>query len=158
MTTTAKFVANPSTGMLRKRRLRRFFPGMALFALAVLIFAFVPEYVQYSRGSFPIAWVLHVHGAIMAAWIGVFLLQAYLGATGRITQHRKTGNFAFVVGSLAWVSMIFVEWRALLVKAPSEDIRDYDGCFPVLTSISPFRCFSRGHTEPGNDPSGTNAL
>ena len=113
MTTTEQFSAGPSTRVRPKRPFRRFFPSMALFALAVLIFAFVPEYVQYSQGSFPIAWVLHIHGAIMAAWVGVFLLQAYLGATGRISQHRKTGNFAFAIGWLAWVSMIFVEWRPL---------------------------------------------
>jgi hypothetical protein len=130
MTTTEKLSADPSAKVRLKRPFRRFFPGMALFALAVLIFAFVPEYVKYSQGSFPIAWVLHIHGAIMAAWVGVFSLQAYLGATGRIAQHRKTGNFGFAIAWLAWVSMIFVEWRALLVKAPPEDIRDYDWLLP----------------------------
>jgi hypothetical protein len=130
MTTTAQVSAGPSTDVRPKRPFRRFFSGMALFALAVLIFAFVPEYVQYSRGSFPIAWVLHIHGAIMAAWIGVFSLQAYLGATGRIAQHRKTGNFAFAIGWLAWASMIFVEWRHLLVNAPPDDIRVYDWLLP----------------------------
>ena len=108
---------------------------MSLFALAVLIFAFVPEYVQYSQGSFPIAWVLHIHGAIMAAWVRVFSLQAYLGASGRIAQHRKTGNLAFAIGWLAWVSMIFVEWRALIVKAPLTTSALTIGCFPALTSI-----------------------
>jgi hypothetical protein len=55
MTTTEKLSADPSTKERPKRPFRRFFPGMALFALAVLIFAFVPEYVQYSQGIFPIA-------------------------------------------------------------------------------------------------------
>jgi len=126
----ATAVSTPSTGVRPKRPFHRFFPGMSLFALAVLIFAFVPEYVQYSQGSFPIAWVLHIHGAIMAAWVGVFSLQAYLGASGRIAQHRKTGNLAVAIGWLAWVSMIFVEWRALIVKAPSDDIRAYDWLLP----------------------------
>ncbi|HEV7510270.1 MAG TPA: hypothetical protein VGO27_01140, partial [Candidatus Acidoferrum sp.] len=65
MTTTGKLSAGPSIGVRPRRPFRRFFPGMALFALAVLIFAFVPEYVRYSQGGFPIAWVLHIHGAIM---------------------------------------------------------------------------------------------
>ena len=125
-----QFSADASTGVRAKRQFRRFFPGMALFALAVLIFAFVPEYVQYSQGSFPIAWVLHIHAAIMVAWVGVFSLQAYLGATGRIAQHRKTGNFAFAIGWLAWVSMIFVEWRHLLVNAPPQDVGVYDWLLP----------------------------
>lgn len=130
MTTTEQFSAGPSTGVRPKRPFRRFFPGIALFALAVLIFAFVPEYIRYSQGRFPIAWVLHIHGTIMAAWIGVFSLQAYLGATGRIAQHRKTGNFAFAIGWLAWVSMIFVEWRHWIVNAPPDDIRVYDWLLP----------------------------
>jgi hypothetical protein len=54
MTTTEQFSAGPSTAVRPKRQFRRFFPGMTLLALAVLISAFVPEYVQYSQGSFPI--------------------------------------------------------------------------------------------------------
>jgi len=103
---------------------------MVSFAIGIVIFAFVPEYVAHAHGRFPIAWVLHIHGGIMAAWLGAFLLQAFLGATGRIVEHRKIGNFAFVIGWVAWVSMIFVEWRALVVTAPPDDVRAYDWLLP----------------------------
>ena len=127
MTTTAQF----STGVLRARRkFRPFFTGMALFAVAIAALAFVPEYIEHAAGRFPIAWVLHIHGAIMTAWLGSFLVQAYLGATGRITLHQKTGNVAFAIGWLAWVSMIFVEWRALAVHGVPEDPRAYDWLLP----------------------------
>jgi len=128
MTTTEQ--SYPSIGVRPKRRFRSFFPGMALIAIAVLILAFVPEYVRNMQGSFPIAWVLHIHGAIMVAWVGVFAVQAYLGATGRIAQHRKIGNFGFAIGMLAWVSMIFVEWRHWIVNAPPADVGVYDWLLP----------------------------
>lgn len=130
MATTRQSLLAQRTTIRPMRRYRLFFFGMALFASAIVVFGFVPEYLEYVRGSFPIAWVLHIHGAIMAAWLSMFVVQAYFGATGRIAQHRKIGNFAFAVGCLAWVSMIFVEWRGVFVKVLPEDIRLYDWFLP----------------------------
>ena len=103
---------------------------MALIAIGIALFAFVPEYLASAHGRFPIAWVLHVHGAIMASWVAIYLVQAYLGATRRIGQHRAFGNVGIAIGGLAWVSMLFVEWRSLIVHPPPADIRAYDWLLP----------------------------
>lgn len=124
--------ADPSakgSGRIR-RKISPFFPAMAIFAIAIAGFAFVPEYVEHAAGRFPIAWVLHIHGAVMAAWLGLFLMQAYLGATGRLARHRSLGNIAFAIGWLAWASMIFVEWRSYVVKPPPVDPGAYDWLLP----------------------------
>ena len=113
-----------------KHPVRPFFPAMAVLTIAMAAFAFVPEYVEHAEGRFPIAWVLHIHGAIMTAWLGSFLVQAFLGGTGRVSQHRRIGNFGFAIGWLAWASMIFVEWRSYAVKPPPEDVRAYDWLLP----------------------------
>lgn len=115
---------------LGDRRLRYFFPGMAGFAVIILMVAFVPEFRRYAAGSFPIAWVLHIHAAIMFAWVGAFALQSYLGATGRTSTHRRTGNYSIALGWLAWASMIFVEFRGLVAHPLPTDLAEYDWNLP----------------------------
>lgn len=119
------------------RRLRYFFSGMAGFALVILMAAFVPEYRRFGAGAFPIAWVLHIHAAIMVAWAGAFALQSYLGATGRTATHRRVGAYAVGMGWLAWASMIFVEFRVFIAHPlplnPAEYDWDLPGPFIYLT-------------------------
>ena len=107
-----------------------FFCGMAGFAVVILMVAFVPEFRRYAAGTFPIAWILHIHAAIMFAWVGAFALQAYLGATGRTSIHRRTGTYAIALGWLAWASMIFVEFRGLVAHPLPTDLADYDWNLP----------------------------
>src|SRR5438270_10634299 len=109
---TAELVADLSKER-RRRPLRFFFIFMVAVSVAILSLAFVPEFVAYARGAFPIAPVLHVHAAIMVAWVVAFAVQAYLGAKRKIVQHQRAGRIAFAIGWIAWVSMVFVEWRAL---------------------------------------------
>ena len=76
-------------------------------SVAILSLAFVPEFIAYAQGAFPIAPILHVHAAIMMAWVAAFAVQAYLGAKGKIVQHQRAGRIAFAIGWLAWASMVF---------------------------------------------------
>jgi hypothetical protein len=114
----------------RHRRLRYFFAGMAAFATAIVLAAFVPEFLQFAAGTFPIPAVLHIHAAIMMAWVGAFALQAYLGASGQTALHRRFGPYAVGVGWVAWLSMIFVEVRVLIVHPIPKDARDLDWMLP----------------------------
>jgi hypothetical protein len=103
---------------------------MALFAVGLVLLGFVPEYREFSAGTFAIPWVLHVHGAIMGAWVASFFTQAYLGAKRDIIWHRTFGRFAVALAWLAWLSMLFVEWRALRVKALPDVPQGYDWLLP----------------------------
>ena len=114
----------------RRWRWRYFFLGMAGFAAVILMDAFVPEFRRYAAGTFPIAWILHIHAAIMFAWVGAFALQAYLGATGRTATHRRTGAYAIALGWLAWASMVFVEFRGFVAHPLPTDLTDYDWNLP----------------------------
>jgi len=99
---------------------------MVAASVAILSLAFVPEFIAYAAGAFPIAPILHVHAAIMAAWIAAFGVQAYLGARGKIVQHQRAGRIALAIGWLAWASMVFVEWRAMLVHPLPDKLPPYD--------------------------------
>ena len=120
----------PAIPRVRDWRWGYFFPAMTGFAAVILMVAFVPEFRRYAAGTFPIAWVLHIHAAIMFAWVGAFALQAFLGATGRTLTHRKTGTYAIALGWLAWASMIFVEFRGFVAHPLPTDLSDYDWNLP----------------------------
>lgn len=126
--------AGPATALTpqrrRKRAMRFFFPGMAAFAVVILLAAFVPEFRRFAAGTFPIPWILHVHAAIMASWVAAFALQAYLGATGRTATHRRVGPYAVGLGWLAWASMIFVEFRSFVAHPLPTDMAEYDWDLP----------------------------
>lgn len=113
-----------------RKAARYFFVGMGALAVTIVALAFVPEFEKFAQGTFPIPWVLHVHAAIMGSWVAAFVVQAYLGAAGRIAMHRRVGPYAVAIGWLAWASMIFVEFRALVVHPLPTDIRDYDWNLP----------------------------
>jgi hypothetical protein len=115
-----------SSSGARRRPLRLFFIFMVAASVAILSLAFVPEFIAYAAGAFPIAPILHVHAAIMVAWVAAFGVQAYLGARGKIVQHQRAGRLAFAIGWLAWASMVFVEWRAMLVHPLPDKLPPYD--------------------------------
>lgn len=74
-------------------------------------------------------------------WVVLFFVQAYLGATGRIAQHRRVGNFGFALGWLALLSMMFVHFRGLATHPLPEDKRIYDWLLPFLYVYFSFSAF-----------------
>jgi len=126
----ASELAPPALRGRKSKRGRYFFVGMAVFAVVLLALAFVPEFIKFRQGTFPIAPILHVHAAIMGAWVGAFSVQAYLGATGRIALHRQIGPYAFLIGWVALASMVFVEFRAMIVHPLPTDAAEYDWNLP----------------------------
>jgi hypothetical protein len=116
---------------------RYFFPGMAAVAVLIVIIGFGPEVSRFAAGTFPIAWVLHIHAAIMVSWLGAFALQAWLGATRRTALHRRAGPYAVAVGWLACASMMFVEYRTNIahpqLRTPSDLDWKLPGPFIFLT-------------------------
>jgi len=118
-----------------------FFPGMALLAVVIVLLAFVPEYAGQQHMKPPSSWPVIIHAAIMVAWIVLFFVQAYLGATGHIAQHRRIGNFGFALGWLALLSMMFVHFRGLATHPLPEDRRIYDRLLPFLYVYFSFSVF-----------------
>ena len=127
---TADCVMDAPAPHRRPGPLRYFFVGMVIVATVVLGVAFIPEYRKFAAGAFPIAGVLHVHAAIVTAWVAAFAFQAYLGATGRTNLHRRVGPYALSVGRIAWASMIFVEMRALVAHPIPLEASEYDWLLP----------------------------
>src|SRR5260221_7983276 len=127
LTQMATIQAEPAAGPVRKVARRRFFfVGLGLFAIAVAASAFVPEYARFAAGRLPIAPVLHVHGALMAAWLGTFILQAWLASSGRVALHRRLGPYGIALGVAVWASMVFVVGHHMVVNPMPVEWAPYD--------------------------------
>ena len=103
-----------------------FFIALGLFAVAIAATAFLPEYVRFMAGRFPIAPALHVHAALMGAWLATFVLQAGLALSGRVAAHRAIGPYGIVLGVVAWGSIVFAEVRGLIVHPLPVELSGYD--------------------------------
>lgn len=94
----------PSPAEAAWRRDRRFFTGMALAAMLVVLAGFSPSYYLkpvFGRpgvsGRSTLSPLLHVHGLVFTGWLVLFLVQTRLVATRRLALHRKLGYASLLV-------------------------------------------------------------
>lgn len=78
---------------------------MAAFLMAVTLAGFVPDSLmridRVRAGALPpFPALLHVHAALMGAWLTLLLAQTTLMATGRRTAHRQLGMASLVLAPL----------------------------------------------------------
>ncbi len=65
---------------------------MAVFAAAVIVLGFARTYyLKEIFGAPPLPWLVHLHGALMTAWIALFIGQTLLVEKGRTDIHRRLG-------------------------------------------------------------------
>jgi hypothetical protein len=79
---------------------------MAALFVIVAVAGFGPRSVAILTGASPVPPLLiHVHAALMAAWLLLFLTQTSLIATGRPRLHRTLGVVSFVPAPAVFVVM-----------------------------------------------------
>jgi hypothetical protein len=71
----------------------RFFRTLAIIMAAVLVIGFSVQ-LAMGRSSFAAPLVVHIHAVVFMAWLGIFVAQSWLAASGRIAQHRWFGRLA----------------------------------------------------------------
>jgi hypothetical protein len=124
---------------------RYFFVLLALLSILIASTTFVPVFLKFAAGTFPIAWVLNIHGALMGTWLALFLAQAMLASTGRLALHRKLGTFGIVLGFPVWASMVLVEMRGKVVHPLASDLsKAYDWDLPGIYVYTTFLIFLIG--------------
>lgn len=98
------------------RTARYFFVAMSFFFLFISVVGFVPSYQAMYNGTrrFPIHWFAHVHGALMSAWLLVFITQTLLAEKSNLKVHRQLGLFSIGLGVIIWISMWIASARALI--------------------------------------------
>jgi hypothetical protein len=73
---------------------RWFYIGMAICTIMVIVLAFAPSLVNTDARKAPPTPLAVAHGIVYAAWLLMFLAQATLAATRRISVHRRLGTTA----------------------------------------------------------------
>lgn len=102
-----------------------FYPGIAVFAAAVIIFGFARTYYLkefFGTPSLPL--LVHLHGAVMTTWMALFIAQTTLVEKGCTDIHRRLG----VAGAFLAAAIIIIG--------------------PVVA----VRAVQRGHHPPGVNP------
>lgn len=111
-----------------------FYPGMAIFAAAVILLGFSRTY--YLKEFFatpPLPWLVHLHGAVMTAWMGLFIAQTALVESGRTSVHRRLG----IVGGLLAAAIVVIG-PAVAVYGVRAGHHPVPGANPLSFMIVPF--------------------
>jgi hypothetical protein len=99
---------------LERLRDRRFFTGMALACLLVVLVGFAPTYyLGPLLGTRPLTPLVHLHGVMFTLWPLLFLTQASLVAARRTDIHRRLG----IAGGVLAVLMLVVGYLTAIEAA-----------------------------------------
>jgi hypothetical protein len=94
--------------------------GVYLFAAiavgALVVAGFWPSYFSklFFVPSEPLTVLVHLHGALMTAWIALFIVQVSLVAAGRTDLHRRLGVLGFAL--LAMILIVAVPTTIVATK------------------------------------------
>jgi len=76
---------------------RWFFVGLAVAMMAVAIAGFAPSIVNTVGRRAPLSPLAVAHGVVFFVWLGIFLVQGSLVASGNVRLHRRVGVAAVFV-------------------------------------------------------------
>ena len=84
-----------------------FFVWMALVALGISFIGFLPTYlIPVAAGTFMRPPLVHLHGLTMLLWMALFMSQAWLAATGRMTSHRAFGMLGLALAATGLMLLV----------------------------------------------------
>lgn len=94
--------------------MRFYFVFLGILYMSVALAGFTPSYQAHFAGEYYIFPIAHVHGALMAILLLLFVVQTYFVASNSIPLHRKVGTASLVIAPLAWISMLLATRRPLI--------------------------------------------
>jgi len=78
----------------------QFYVRMAAACVAVAVIGFAPTYwLPLFRGTLDVPRIAHVHAAVFYGWTLLFLSQAWLASSRKLTRHREFGVFGVAVAT-----------------------------------------------------------
>jgi hypothetical protein len=98
----------------------KFYVGIAVFMLAMILVGFWPSYYgALIRGAAAAPVILHVHGAIFMGWMLFFIAQTAVAARGNLSLHRSLGSFGIGYGIVLWLVGLVVSFVAPVINVNS---------------------------------------
>lgn len=89
-------LAAPEGRLTAERRERRFFLVMAM-AMSATIVAGFSIHLALGRSSFAVPAIVHLHAVTFMGWLGLYVAQSGLIASGNVLLHRRLGLVAFAM-------------------------------------------------------------
>jgi hypothetical protein len=120
---------------------RQFYVWMSGICLAIAVLGFMPTYfVPVARGQFSGEPVVHIHGAILFAWVALFFTQSLLVARGKILAHRSWGMLGVSIATaMVFIIVTLVSLRIRQASAPGQpagmahDVRAFE--WPIISEL-----------------------
>lgn len=112
--------------------------GMVLLFI-VLQIGFHPTYIQYFPAFKKFTWLHHIHGALMASWIILLVVQPILIHKGRYGAHRVIGKLSYITAPLMIVSMFLVlrlTYHNYVSTSSVEQVMSYQA--PIIMQLISF--------------------
>lgn len=69
---------------------------------------FHATYIQYFPTFQEFTWLHHIHGALMASWVILLVLQPVLIHTRKFTAHRFVGKLSYLIAPLMVISILVI--------------------------------------------------
>jgi hypothetical protein len=105
------------------------YPLTAIFIVVIIIgvqWGFYESYTSQFPNFENSTTVIHIHGALLMAWLGLLVIQPMLIYFKKAKLHRSIGKSAFVLGPLIIISMFLVGkgsyWRGVDVISESANL------------------------------------
>ena len=92
----------------RSMYVRYFFVVMASLFIVFAVVGFGQTLHALYKERIPLHWLVHVHGALLTAWLFVFLSQSILAVRRKFKFHRQLGKISVSLGLLVLVSIAIV--------------------------------------------------
>jgi hypothetical protein len=91
--------------------MEKVYRNTAVFIVLIIIAVQWGFYIPYTS-KFPIFTdktnMIHIHGALVMAWLCLLVLQPLLIATGRAQLHRTIGKVSYVLGPLVIITLFLI--------------------------------------------------
>jgi hypothetical protein len=125
-----------NNAMERRAFERKFFLAVAILFPVTVLIGFAPTY--YLKGLFnsppvPRA-IVHIHGLVMAAWVGLFFAQVYFIRSTRIRIHQRLGYLAIALG----IAIIISGFLTAIAAAKYGSSSTPPGIQPLEFLVVPF--------------------
>ena len=126
--------------------------GMGLLFILIQI-GFHSTYLQYFPTFEKFTWLHHIHGALMASWIILLMVQPVLIHKGKLKAHRFIGKLSYIIAPLMIVSMCLIlrlSYHKLVLNSSIED--EMSNQAPIIMQLFSFTVlyglaiFYRKHT------------
>ena len=90
-----------------------FFVRYAIVLAAFIMFGFA-QFAMRGYSSFTTApAIVHLHGGLMIAWLGIFIAQNMLVHKGELGIHRKLGRFSAVLVAIICITAAMTCYHAV---------------------------------------------